>query len=309
MKLLPLGFSEFEDIRQPDSPGVAYVYVDKTEGIHHLVTENKFVFFSRPRRFGKSLLLSTIASLFEGKQALFEGLWIANQWDWQAPPNPVVRIDFTDVLAEAHDLTEGLLIYLDGLGQSFQLTLTSQTPAGKLKQLIQGLHQSTGQKVVVLVDEYDKPITDFLENVPQAQANRSILQEFFVVLKSNSRFVRFLLLTGVSKFGQVSVFSGLNQLNDISLDARHASLLGYTAQELTQCFDAHFQAWATAKNREVAVLHKQFAYWYNGYSWGGDTPVYNPWSVMKALGKQAISAAFNAENRALKGWLAKEVAN
>ncbi len=287
MELLPLGISSFKELRTPNEDGQRYVYVDKTEGIRQLVKEYRFVFLSRPRRFGKSLLISTIEYLFSGQKALFEGLWIENHWNWAAH-HPVLRIDFNYIVEQQVPLAEALSIYLHQLAQAHQIELTHPGVGGQFRQLYQQLYQKTGQKVVVLIDEYDKAITDYLDDMPTAEANRSLLRHFFVVLKGAEEMLRFVLFTGVSKIGKLSIFSGLNNVKDITLSPRYTTLLGYTDKELDSYFSANIKAWANKTQITYKALRQDFTRWYNGYSWGGSQKVYNPWSVLNALDDQVI---------------------
>jgi len=289
MELLPLGISSFKELRTSNEDGQRYVYVDKTEGIRQLVKEYRFVFLSRPRRFGKSLLISTIECLFSGQKALFEGLWIENHWNWAAS-HPVLRIDFNYIVEQQVPLAEALSIYLHQLAQAHQVELTHPGVGGQFRQLYQQLYQKTGQKVVVLIDEYDKAITDYLDDMPTAEANRSLLRHFFVVLKGAEEMLRFVLFTGVSKIGKLSVFSGLNLLEDISLDAQFANLLGYTEKEIDYHFGNRLKSWAIEMGCTYSQILEIIAQWYNGYSWGGPENVYNPWSFMNALKKKKIRA-------------------
>jgi len=227
--------------------------------------------------------------LFQGKQSLFEGLWIANRWDW-ASSHPVIRIDFNTVTNIRTDLSKGLADYLDLQALLLGVELQKTEANAKLLELIVKLYQQTGQKVVVLVDEYDKPMIELLGNVPQALENREILHDFYTILKGSERFLRFVLLTGVSKFSKLSLFSGLNNLVDVSLDPAYSSLLGYTRTELDQYFGEYIQAWAEAKNSSYASLRAALTDRYNGYSWSGSSQVFNPWSVMSALKVQKFGS-------------------
>ena len=293
MKLLPIGKAEFEGLRVPNALGASDVYVDKTEQIHKLVYENKYVFLSRPRRFGKSLLVSTLECLFQGKQQLFEGLWVANQWDWSVQ-YPVIRIDFSSVTDVKTNLPASLDQYMALQAMLLGVELRTQGAVGKLQELIIRLYQKTGQKVVVLVDEYDKPIRGSLHDKPQVEVNRALLNDFYVMLKSCERFLHFVFLTGVSKLAKRSAFSGLNNLDDLSLDAKYSSILGFTDAEINQYFHDWLQSWANAEGVAFGIIRKRLADWYNGYSWLGSDNVYNPWSVLNALKQQSFRAYWHA---------------
>jgi hypothetical protein len=223
---LPIGIAALEVMRARSSgPGSdrGYLYVDKTEDIYHMVTEGMYYSMARPRRFGKSLLVSTLKCLFQGQRDLFEGLWIADHGEWEWTPHPVMVIDFNEI---AHDtpamLRQALDQYLTMTAETFQVTLSSTLLVGKFSELIQKLYHATGMPVVVLIDEHDKPIIDHLgtgeAGLEMARANRDVLRSFFGVLKGAtvSPLLRFIFLTGISRFSRVSVFSTLNNLNDIS---------------------------------------------------------------------------------------------
>jgi len=282
MKRLPVSIADFEGLRQTRQGHPGFVYVDKTQLVHRLVSESKYVFLSRPRRFGKSLLVSTLDCLFQGKRSLFEGLWIADQWDW-ATTHPVIKVDFNSVTDIKAGFASALEAYIDLQAQLLGLSLQRKGANAKLQELIILLYQQTGQKVVVLIDEYDKPITELLQHVPMAEANRDLLKDFYTILKGSEQFLHFVLLTGVSKIGKLSVFSGLNNLKDITLNPKYTTLLGYTDVEVDHYFGEHLQAWAAAQGNPYDALRTSFRNWYNGYSWGGLEKLYNPWSVLNAL--------------------------
>jgi hypothetical protein len=286
MQKLPIGIQAFEVMRTQ-----GFVYVDKTPWIHELVTQGMYYFLARPRRFGKSLLVSTLKCLFRGQRDLFDGLWIAapGRWDWQ--PHPVVVIDFNGIARDTPEhLRLGLLRALDQIGQDHQLALNDPFLEGRFVELVLGLRRATGQPVVVLIDEYDKPLIDHLgkgePGLAAARANRDLLHSFYGVLKEASvaAALRFVLLTGVSRFSRVSVFSALNNLQDISMNARYADMLGYTESELATCFEPHLAQFAAASSRAPAEIMTLLAQHYDGYRFSTKpVQVYNPFSVLNAL--------------------------
>ena len=235
--LYPIGIQDFESLRTG-----GYLYIDKTALIYKLQGEGKYYFLSRPRRFGKSLLVSTLKAYFEGRKDLFEGLKMMEvEQDWVK--YPVLNFDFNGVMVTTKN---GLLDYLtsvvESAEQAYGVTpgVTSDV-AQRFRHLIEGLHKATGRRVVVLVDEYDKPILDLMETAKpgydeQMEANRTLLKTFFSVFKAADDHLRFVLLTGITKFSQVSMFSGFNQPDDISLDNRYDTLLGITEDELFTVF-------------------------------------------------------------------------
>ncbi|MDD2711517.1 MAG: ATP-binding protein [Simplicispira sp.] len=270
-KKLPIGIQTFSEIRQDGC-----YYVDKTPHILRLIDEGKYYFLSRPRRFGKSLLIDTIAELFEGNAALFTGLHAEQHWDWSTA-SPVVRISFTDgVLHSRAALDTRILILLQENYARQGLALPQgQDVSGLFAHLLRQLHADTGQRVVVLVDEYDKPILDNITDADTARQMRDGLRSLYSVIKGQDAHIRFAMLTGVSKFSKVSLFSGLNQLNDITIDERYSALCGYTDEDVDTVFAPELAGLERAEIRR----------WYNGYHWGG-TSVYNPFDVLLLLDKR-----------------------
>ena len=221
---LPIGIQDFRTIREQDC-----YYVDKTPHIRRLVEEGRHWFLSRPRRFGKSLLIDTLRELFEGNEPLFRGLDIHGHWDWSAK-HPVVRLSFGGKYNEAGDLEDDIKSQLAIIERNAGLDSAQvpRTAPARLRDLLDRLHHATGQQVVVLVDEYDKPILDVIDQPEMATANRDYLRGFYGIIKDSARDVRFTFVTGVSMFSRVSLFSGLNNLRNISLDPNYASICGYT---------------------------------------------------------------------------------
>jgi len=265
---LPIGIQTFSDIRED-----GYYYVDKTCFIEKLANQNKYYFLSRPRRFGKSLLLDTLGCLFEGREALFEGLYIHDKWDWQTR-YPVVRLSFgSGVVQSRKELDVRIREQLRTERERLGLTLDHDTDiAGEFETLIRQAHAQAGQRVVVLIDEYDKPILDNLLNPELARELREGLKNLYSVLKDADPHLHFVLLTGVSKFSKVSLFSGLNNLRDITLSSDYAAICGYTDDDI----DTVFAPELSGLNRE------EIRRWYNGYRWGGQKvpSVYNPFDVL-----------------------------
>jgi hypothetical protein len=260
--------------------------VDKTEIIHEMVSSGRIYFLSRPRRFGKSLLVSTLDALFSGWKNLFEGLFIYDKWDW-TQQYPVIRLDFGKRgFTTPEELKISLNDFVESIANKYQLSLLENTLSGKFGELIKKTHHTTGQQVVVLVDEYDKPITDHLSNIEILEANKDILHDFYQVLKASDDHIRFIFLTGVSKFSGVSVFSALNNVDDLTIDGEYASICGYTQEELESCFSEYIDTVAVhlGKNREALLA--SIRTWYDGYSWDGKTSVYNPFSTLSFFKKK-----------------------
>ena len=262
---LPIGIQTFRRIREDNC-----YYVDKTAFIQRLVDEGTHYFLSRPRRFGKSLLIDTLKELFEGNEPLFEGLAIYDRWDWSVR-YPVVRLSFGGGnFKEPGYLHANLMAQLDAVERRTQVVSEYATGPERFAHLLEALHDQIGQPVAVLVDEYDKPILDALEEPVVARANRDFLRGLYGVIKDSDAHVKFTLLTGVSKFSKVSLFSGLNNLKDITLDPRYSALCGYTDEDL----DTVFAPELPGLDRDAIRA------WYNGYNWLGDEKVYNPFDIL-----------------------------
>ena len=262
---LPIGIQTFRKVREDGC-----YYVDKSPYLRRLVDEGTHYFLSRPRRFGKSLLVDTLKELFEGSEALFEGLAIHDGWDWSVR-HPTVRLDFAaGNFKEPGHLHRETMAQLDGLARAAQVETRYDTAPACFRHLLESLHERTGRRVVVLVDEYDKPILEALEVPEVARSNRDYLRGLYAVVKSSDAHVRFVLLTGVSKFSKVNLFSGLNNLKDITLDPRYSSICGYTEADLDTVFAP-----------ELSDLDRdEIRHWYNGYSWLGEEKVYNPFDIL-----------------------------
>ncbi|KAK3582513.1 hypothetical protein CHS0354_024062 [Potamilus streckersoni] len=286
MKLLSIGIQHFDELRETNR-----MYVDKTEMIYHLMKEKGVYFLSRPRRFGKSLLLSTMEMLALGRKDLFQGLWIEDKWDWTRK-YPVIRISFTQVAYKDLGLNAAILEKLLSLYEQFQLTpKTTKSIHLLFSELLQLVHAKHG-KIVLLIDEYDKPIIDFLEekHIETATENQAIMKNFYSCLKDNGHFIHTLLITGISKFAKVSVFSELNHLDDLTLDPNYVNLLGYTQEELEKYFDEHLDFYLTKHNKETKQgLLDKIRLWYNGFSWDGENRVYNPFSILNFFQKNTFA--------------------
>lgn len=273
MKKLPLGIQSFSELI-----GENHTYVDKTKDIYNLFADGgKYYFLSRPRRFGKSLLISTLAELFSGNKALFKGLWIYDKIEWKE--HPVIHIDFAGMRYRSEtELDETLNYLIDENAKRYNIQLKSKTFDKRLKDLIIELSQK--EQVVLLIDEYDKPIIDFIDQKEIAEANRKTLGNFYSIIKATDKYLKFAFLTGVSKFSKVSVFSGLNNLHDITLSKHFATFLGYTHEELLFHFGGYIERMTEEMNTDRNALVEKIRTWYNGYSWDGQNFVYNPFSIL-----------------------------
>lgn len=284
LKLLPLGEQNFKKIIERD-----LLYVDKTKDIYNLLaTQGTYFFLSRPRRFGKSLLISTFEQIFSGNKELFKDLYIYDKIDWKK--YPIIKIDFNNVdTSTTEKLEEHLNKLLNIIAGKNNITFIEGTDyKSKFEELITEL--AVKEKVVILIDEYDKPIIDHLkeskEDLNISIKNREILKNFYNSIKANDKYIHFAFLTGVSKFSKASIFSSLNNLTDLTLDPRFPTLIGITEDELYNYFDKHIIE--LAKENEISV-EKTKAYlknWYNGYSWNGKDFVYNPYSLLSVFTKR-----------------------
>lgn len=273
MKKLPIGIQNFLEIRSSD-----YVYVDKTEIAHALIEGGKYYFLARPRRFGKSLFLDTLKCIFEGRQELFTGLYIAERRDWSRK-HPVIHLSFGGgVVKSRQDLTDKLEEIFRGNARALGVECSyAFTDRRCFLELIQRAHEKYGQRPAVLVDEYDKPILDNILNPEMALEIRDGLRDLYSVIKDSDAHIEFAFLTGVSKFCKMNLFSGLNNLNDISLDPRYAAICGYTQAELERHFREHLAG------MDLAELQR----WYNGYNFLGEM-VYNPFDILLFFDKGKI---------------------
>lgn len=287
MKALPIGVSTFESIITSDA-----LYVDKTEILYQLIKGKhpKRYFFSRPRRFGKSLTCSTLNAIFSGRKDLFTHLFIGkSDYEWQ--PRPVIIFDFSQISHKTPTaLMQGLHHALHTNAQKYGITLQEQELKEKFTELIKILGTTHGP-VAVIVDEYDKPITDLIENLEQAEMARTELKDFYGTLKGTDidANMHFLFITGVSKFSKVALFSDLNNLEDLTNDKRAASLAGYTDAEVDSYLTEHIQALATTRTEQYGDTRRTLKAWYNGYRFTSqNNTVYNPFSLHNCLNQQSL---------------------
>ncbi len=262
---LPIGIQTFRRIRE-----TGCYYVDKTPLIRQMIDEGFFYFLSRPRRFGKSLLVSTLKELFEGNEPLFRGLDIHPHWDWSVK-HPVVRLSFGGEVDSLELLEDAALSQLYSVEKAFGLKIPPVKSASeRLRHILMQLHQATGQQAVVLVDEYDRPVLNVLEDDEKAKENRDKLRNLYSILKDAEDHVRFVFVTGITMFSKASFSSGLNNLTNISLSPRYAAICGYTDRDLDTVFAP-----------ELAGLDRdRIRKWYNGYSWLGEDKLYNPHDIL-----------------------------
>ena len=278
---LPLGIQTFAKVREG-----SFVYVDKTPQALDLANTAGIYFLARPRRFGKSLFLDTLRNLFEGRRELFTGLHAEANWEWDVK-YPVIKLDMSggsdSVSALRAHLKSNLLYTAQRLG--LELSVTDE-PAIFFQELIQEAHKQHGRQVVLLIDEYDKPIIDNIDDLEMAHQMRKQLRGFYSIIKAADEHLRFVMLTGVSKFAKVSIFSGLNNLKDISLNPKYGSICGYTEKDLNQVFGEHLQG----------ADRKKLQRWYNGYNFLGTDLVYNPYDILNFIDRSQDFGKFKFEN-------------
>ena len=272
-KKLPLGLQDFRGIIED-----GYKYIDKTRFIHAIVTSGKYFFLSRPRRFGKSVTISTLKEIYSGSKSLFKGLWIEDKWDWNKK-NPVLHITLTGSGFVETGLEKALHYILDRLIRDHELPPVHGGVSSRFDQIIYFL--SKKGKVVVLVDEYDAPIIHYLAiDLVKAYENRDLLKEFYTVLKTNEALLELVFLTGVSKFSKTGIFSGLNNLVDLSMHPAYATMLGYTQEELEINFSEEIEVAKDVLKLSREDLLEKLRVWYNGYRFHQKAEkVYNPVSI------------------------------
>ena len=277
--LYPIGIQNFEKIREG-----GYVYVDKTELIYQIVRTGGYYFLSRPRRFGKSLLVSTMEAYFQGKKELFQGLAIEKlEKDWTE--YPVLHLDLSGVTyTDENVLNEKMENTLSQWEQTYGIANTFTVDGIRFENIIKTAYSQTGKPVVILIDEYDKPLLDTAGNEPLREAIRSRLQGFYSVMKSQDGKIRFGFLTGITKLGKLSIFSGLNNLNDISMDYRYADICGISEKDLHAYFDESVQEMAEANKMSKEECYARLKEYYDGYHFCEDSEdIYNPFSLLSAL--------------------------
>ena len=281
----PIGMQTFSDIIEG-----GYTYVDKTAYIPSLIKHGKYVFLSRPRRFGKSLLLSTLEAYFRGRRELFKGLDIDTmEVDWEQ--SPVFHFDFT---SENYSLEDGLErrlnVILMRLEEKYGCSSQLSTPSERLNHLIEAAYRLTGRKVVILVDEYDKPLLDIEDNPVLFEKNQRILKSLYGNLKSMDPLIRYAFITGVARFSKVSIFSDFNNLDDISMENAFADICGWSEHELLNTFRKGIEDLAEERNEEFDITLTSLREYYDGYLFTPKgTRLYNPFSVLRALKAKKIA--------------------
>jgi len=283
MKKLPLAKSSFTKIIEE-----GYIYVDKTKEIYDMIEYSSYVFLSRPRRFGKSLLISTMEALFQGKKELFKGLWIEDKIEWKE--YPVIRIDFGRLNYNSlEDFEEEMSVIMEGYAEKYGVSLPSRHYASKMNNLILRIYRKTGKEVVVLIDEYDAPIARNITDLTIAEKYQNSLRDFYSILKASNNELKFVFLTGISKFAKMPIFSVVNLMKDVSLKPQFVNILGFTLKELQDYFGGYIRQFAEKEKQTEAHLLEQITTWYDGYSWDGIHKLFNPYSIVNVLQDQRFN--------------------
>jgi hypothetical protein len=288
LKKLATDIDDFEKIIKE-----GYLYVDKSMFLAKIIESGTYYFLSRPRRFGKSLFLDTIEKFYQGKKELFQGLDIYDfDWDWEE--YPILRLDFNRL---EHSTTENLKIeleeFLDNYAVRYNVKLNSTLVSSKFEELIIKMSNITNKKVVVLIDEYDKAIISHLsqdqKEIKIAKENQNFLKTLYDNLKPLVKYLELVFITGVSKFSKLSIFSTLNNLNELDMHPQFSHMLGYTEDELRDNFDPYFKEFAAEKGLEKEEIYRKFKQMYNGFRFSDeDVRVYNPYSIARALEAKKI---------------------
>ena len=284
MKKLGIGVQTLSKFREDD-----LIYVDKTKIIYDVITLSDYYFLSRPRRFGKSLLVNTIKEIFEGNKELFEETWIYDKWDFEQT-NPVINLEFSGMDYKNLGLEKALERELDKIARKFNISFkNSTTYQEKFLELVETLGKE--KRVVILIDEYDKPIIDFLDKDKRhiAEENRQILKNLYSGLKKSDEFIRLLFITGVSKFARVSIFSELNNLEDITMVEKYSQIAGYTTEEIFDNYGSYLNQIKDKYGLENDFFVHTLQQWYDGYSWDAKNFLYNPFSILNLCSSQAFN--------------------
>jgi len=267
LKKLPIGIQTFSKIREDN-----YIYIDKTKEALELIESYTYTFLSRPRRFGKSLFLDTLKNIFEGKKELFRGLYVYDKWDWDTT-YPVIKISWDGNLQTSDNLERVALNTFKKNQKNLGIECEDRVNLSMcFLELIQKAYEKHNQKVVILIDEYDRPILDTIDNIEQSKLNREFIKGMYSVMKGADAYIKFVFLTGVSKFSKASIFSGLNMLEDISLTPKFGNICGYTQSNIENEFLPYLDGVDLTKVKE----------WYNGYNFLKDD-VYNPFDLLKFI--------------------------
>ena len=282
----PVGIQTFERIRKD-----GYIYIDKTDLVWKLAHETPFVFLSRPRRFGKSLLTSTLESYFKGDKALFEGLKIMDlEQDWQSYPVFHLDLSSTKAATTVEELRTVLFRLLEGYKKKYGEGAYESSPGGLFSGLIHRAYEQSGKQVAVIIDEYDAPLLDKLQQDDLLNEFRNVMQEFYVQLKSNEAMIRFCFITGITKFSQLSIFSTINNITNVSMQREYSAICGITEEEFSRDMAPDIEMLAQRYQCPAQEMHARLKQQYDGYRFSEESPeVYNPFSLLKCFLQKKIA--------------------
>ena len=282
MKKLPIGVQDFRKLIKDN-----YIYVDKTKYLYDLLESGNVYFLSRPRRFGKSLTVSTFEYLFKGEKNLFEGTYISDKWDF-TKTYPVISISMSGrTTSDLKSFKESILLTIKQLYKKYGFEQETNLIPESFRYLVRQLSQRG--RVVILIDEYDKPILDNIDNPKKAENIRNFLRSFYSTFKDLDKYLKFVFITGISKFSKVGIFSGLNNLKDLTLKSDMSTSLGYTKQEIRKYFQKGIQKTKIELGLNEVEFWDKLENWYNGYSWNGREFVYNPFSILNFFDEYTFS--------------------
>jgi hypothetical protein len=281
----PVGIQTFSEIRKGE-----YVYIDKTHLVWKLTHEAKYIFLSRPRRFGKSLLSTTLDSYFQGRKELFDGLKIMElEKEWES--YPVIHVDLSAAKRQpsADELRRVLLLLLDPLIEKYGKKENEKSPGDVLRGLIRRAYEQTGKQVAVIIDEYDAPLLDVLHESQQLEQFRNVMQEFYVQLKASEAMIKFCFITGITKFSQLSIFSTINNLLNISMQPKYAAICGITEEEFASDMAPDIAILAEKHKCTPIEMHAKLKRQYDGYRFSEVSPdIYNPFSLLKCFQQEKV---------------------
>ena len=280
MKKLPLNIQTFKDIIKQD-----FLYVDKTKEIYQLVhTPSVRYFLSRPRRFGKSLLISTLQEIMEGNKELFKGFWIYDKIHWKK--HIVVRIDFSKLTyTDGQTLEQDIILAIEKIAKEHGIELSEENMKSKWEELIKSLYKTSRNQVVLLIDEYDAPINNSIDKPHIIDGIQDVLRQFYQITKAIDTYWRMVFITGITKYAKLSLFSAMNNLTDISVDDTFSQVVGFSKADLKVYFEGYLTVLQDKLRTDGETLMRHIQYWYNGYSWDGENKLYNPYSILSLFQK------------------------
>ncbi|MDR3237576.1 MAG: AAA family ATPase, partial [Spirochaetia bacterium] len=280
MKKLPIGMQDYKELITEN-----FVYVDKTKYLFDMIDSGKFYFISRPRRFGKSLTVSALYYLFNGEMELFKDTWIYDKWEFKE--YPVIKISMADIdTTDRKSVEESLKLKLTKIYNEHNIIPRTDLLKIMFSDLIEELAKK--EKVALLIDEYEKPILDHLQDKETAEAIRSLLRNFYIVIKGSDQYLKFVFMTGITKFTKTGVFSALNNLNELTTDEKYSEMFGYTQEELDGYFKEYIDDISIETKQERSEIIAKIKEYYDGFSFDGKHFVYNPFSILNYFSKREL---------------------